>query len=240
MSDEDLKEVLRGAIAGHPEGVAAGPKALLIAVKAADSRFESVGIHKIKKLVKDLKPEFEANSNSNANGKAQMGNTPSKPVGSKDDCPGAHGLTRFLTDHASFCCDVCRCYLPEGAAMWGCRKCDWDVCEARCHVKQETLPDLDTACAALEKRFQDLKLEYDRTRMACLEAEVHKLEKRLDSCSAAELAKHSPIVIGEEDARLQKKSLLKRSEALLEQIDGCFKAEKIKQKEEAGEPVTAP
>eukprot|EP00746_Dinoflagellata_sp_MGD_P167114 gnl/MRDRNA2_/MRDRNA2_97481_c0_seq1.p1 gnl/MRDRNA2_/MRDRNA2_97481_c0~~gnl/MRDRNA2_/MRDRNA2_97481_c0_seq1.p1 ORF type:complete len:253 (+),score=58.19 gnl/MRDRNA2_/MRDRNA2_97481_c0_seq1:101-859(+) len=245
MSDNEIKDALKTAIEQYPggiqEGIAAGPKALMGVLKKEDAKFESLGIHKVKKMLKDLKEEFEklgptvppakATTNGYASSKAATKKGPSvpvapeKPKGSVDDCPGFHGLTRFLTEHASYCCDTCRCYVPQGAPMWGCRKCDWDVCEGRCHVRQETLSDLEQTCAGIEKRLEALVEEFpdDRTKMALLETEVHKLEKRLDACNAGDLCKSSAVVITEEEARSQKKGLLRRTEALLEKIEGLFK-----------------
>lgn len=246
MSDSELKDALRTAIEKHPEGISAGPKALLGVIKE-DEKFEAVGIHKVKKFLKELKDEFDklgstvppkqqkgpstkaapkpGKGAAGYNGPAAPVVAPERPSGSVDDCPGCHGLIRFITEHANYCCDTCRCYVPQGSAMWGCRKCDWDVCEGRCHVRAETLSDLQSTCTGIEKRLEALAEEApdDRTKMALLETEVHKLEKRLDGCNASDLCKNSAVMITEEEARSQKKDLLKRSEALLERIEGLFK-----------------
>merc|ERR1719316_1547707 len=77
-------------------------------------------------------------------------------VGSAENCPGKHGLKRFLANHASFCCDTCRCYVPQGAPMWGCRLCDWDVCEGRCHPAWKSVQDLKASLSGLEKQVKEL------------------------------------------------------------------------------------
>ena len=43
-------------------------------------------------------------------------------------CKNEHGLVRFVTPHDSFSCDVCHGSVPEGAVMFGCDTCDYDVC----------------------------------------------------------------------------------------------------------------
>ena len=47
-----------------------------------------------------------------------------------ENCPGQHGLTRFSTPHSSFRCDVCKKRFPTGATMYGCRRCNYDVCQS--------------------------------------------------------------------------------------------------------------
>ena len=45
------------------------------------------------------------------------------------DCPKSHGLRRFVVKGDGFQCDSCREEQREGRAMYGCRACDYDVCE---------------------------------------------------------------------------------------------------------------
>jgi nucleoredoxin len=45
------------------------------------------------------------------------------------DCPKSHGLRRFIAKGDGFHCDSCREEQREGRAMYGCRACDYDVCE---------------------------------------------------------------------------------------------------------------
>ena len=52
-------------------------------------------------------------------------------------CRGGHGpLIEFVTPSAEFTCNGCtgslQRDLPQGTPMWGCRACDYDLCE-RCH-----------------------------------------------------------------------------------------------------------
>jgi len=223
-TEADLSDAIRIAIAGHPEGQAAGPKALLTAVQAADARFGDVGKHKMKKVLDKvkvaLKEEEEAAKREAAIPK----------VGTKDNCPGRHGLVRAMTSHSSFCCDICRCYQPIGVWMWGCRQCDWDVCEGRCHpapADAVTLENLREALTTIEEGVEVLKVEAPsdlKTRLALKEAEVYKLEKKLDNASAKELADNSPLQTSEEEARTHKKELLRSTEALLAKIESIFES----------------
>jgi hypothetical protein len=43
-------------------------------------------------------------------------------------CAEGHTLKQFQTPHSGFCCDTCKTYLPQGANLFGCRTCDFDVC----------------------------------------------------------------------------------------------------------------
>ena len=46
------------------------------------------------------------------------------------NCEGGHGLTCKATDLAGYNCDACgKEDLPAGTSLWGCRICDYDVCE---------------------------------------------------------------------------------------------------------------
>lgn len=220
MSDQELADAARAAIQAHPEGLEVGPSALLAAVKEAHpDDFTGVGIQKFKKLLAKLKTAIKEEQE-------QARIEAAKPkVGSIENCPGKHGLKRFMTNHSSYCCDTCRCYLPEGAPMWGCRECDWDVCEGRCHPQGTTLSDLQATLSALEQRVKVLVVEAPsdlKTKLALVEADVHKLEKSLDNVAVADLVKWSVLKITEEDARNDKKSLIAGSEALLSKIEGIF------------------
>lgn len=222
FTEADLAEAIREALMSHPEGEEAGPKALLAAVQAADARFGDVGKHKFKKVLDKVKvtvrQEVEAAKREAAAPK----------VGTKEDCPGKHGLERFTTTHSSFCCDTCRCYMQVGVWMWGCRQCDWDVCEGRCHPapgQEVTLEKLSTSIESLEQRVLALEAEAPsdlKTKLALEESEVHKFEKKLDNATAKELANNSPLQISEDDARTEKKALLRRAEGLLAKIEGIF------------------
>mmetsp|Transcript_85089 Transcript_85089/g.214495 ORF Transcript_85089/g.214495 Transcript_85089/m.214495 type:complete len:237 (+) Transcript_85089:72-782(+) len=219
MSDADLAAAARAAVLAHPEGVEAGPKAVLTAVQEAHAEFTGVGIMKFKKVLSKVKAEIKDEEE-----KARI--EAAKPkVGSIENCPGRHGLKRFITNHSSYCCDTCRCYLPEGAPMWGCRECDWDVCEGRCHPEGTTLSDLKTMLSSLENRVKILQAEGPsdiKTKMALVEADVHKLEKTLDNASVQDLVKFSILKITEEEARTEKKALISGSEALLTKIESIF------------------
>lgn len=48
--------------------------------------------------------------------------------GTASSCPSGHGLTQFSTPRLGFSCDLCDAQMPEGATLYGCRQCDYDVC----------------------------------------------------------------------------------------------------------------
>lgn len=51
---------------------------------------------------------------------------PSQPA----TCPSGHSLLEFQTQIFGFGCDVCgSLVVPEGATMFGCRSCNFDVCQ---------------------------------------------------------------------------------------------------------------
>lgn len=219
MSDADLAAAARDAVLAHEDRLEAGPKAVLAAVQEAHAEFAGVGIMKFKKVLSKVKAEIKEEEE-----KARI--EAAKPkTGSIENCPRKHGLLRFITNHASYCCDTCRCYLPEGAPMWGCRECDWDVCEGRCHPAATTLTDLKATLSALETRVEVLRLDEPsdmKTKLALAESEVHKLEKSLDNASVQDLVRFSIIKITEEEARVEKKALISGSEALLSKIETIF------------------
>jgi len=233
MGDEGLLAATRSALEALPPGseelmvrkvplkdmVEAGPKALLAAVQAGDTSYAAVGLHKFKKVLAKARAAM-------AEELEQARIEAAKPkVGSKDNCPGRHGLTRFLTNHSSYCCDTCRCYLPQGAPMWGCRTCDWDVCEGRCHAPPTSIEALKGSIASLAEQVDLLQSEAPaglRTKLALVEADVHKTERRLDDTSVQDIIAGSPLQMSEEEARTEKKALIKSSEALLARIEGIF------------------
>lgn len=222
FTEADLTDAIRDAIAAQPDLEAAGPKALMTAVQAADARFGDVGKHKMKKVLDKVKATLREEQ------EIAKREAAAPKVGTMTDCPGRHGLTRFTTTHSNFCCDTCRCYQQIGTWMWGCRVCDWDVCEGRCHPSPAdavTLGNLRQGLGNLEERVEDLQQEAPsdlKTKLALVEAEVHKLEKKLDNATARDLADASPLQMSEEEARTDKKALLKRTEVLLAKIEGIF------------------
>jgi len=215
----DLAAATRAAIAAHPEGLEAGPKALLTAVQEANAEFADVGFQKFKKIAAKVKIEMKEEEEA-----ARI--EAAKPkVGSVSNCPGRHGLKRFLTNHSSYCCDTCRCYIAEGKPMWGCRECDWDVCEGRCHPASVTLPDLQANAASLQNQVEQLCSERPqdmRTKLALVESEVQKFEKALDNASVQDIVKFSAVTLSEDEARNGKKALIKGSEELLSKIEKLF------------------
>eukprot|EP01084_Bolivina_argentea_P290321 498649_1 len=53
----------------------------------------------------------------------------------KPQCPGSHGLCKFSTPHEGYGCDVCNDTMRANRDMWGCRVCNYDLCE-RCYEKE--------------------------------------------------------------------------------------------------------
>jgi hypothetical protein len=44
-------------------------------------------------------------------------------------CPADHKLVQFQTTHGKFYCDDCKAKVKQGTTLFGCRKCDYDLCE---------------------------------------------------------------------------------------------------------------
>lgn len=56
------------------------------------------------------------------------------------ECPGGHKLSLFqTTGGGGGACDGCMKPIPKGTSMYGCRTCDYDVCQ-RCIKTLEDLP----------------------------------------------------------------------------------------------------
>eukprot|EP00405_Crypthecodinium_cohnii_P041734 CAMPEP_0206562546 /NCGR_PEP_ID=MMETSP0325_2-20121206/22309_1 /ASSEMBLY_ACC=CAM_ASM_000347 /TAXON_ID=2866 /ORGANISM="Crypthecodinium cohnii, Strain Seligo" /LENGTH=256 /DNA_ID=CAMNT_0054064769 /DNA_START=84 /DNA_END=854 /DNA_ORIENTATION=- len=212
-----LESAIRRALIA--EGLEAGPKALLASVQAESDEFSGVSIHKFKKVLTKVKAVVMAEI------EAAIIEAAKPKVGSKENCPGRHGLNRFITNHSSYCCDTCRCYLPEGAPMWGCRECDWDVCEGRCHPDTWTLADFKSKLARLESQVDEVKAAENidkKTKLALVETDVKQLEKRVDNTNAQDLAAHSITKLTEDEAREEKRGLVKAIGELLLRIDTIF------------------
>ena len=58
------------------------------------------------------------------------------------DCPAGHALTKFVSD-LSCLCGTCHSELSLGATMWGCRVCDFDLCEACYSAEQDNKTQRD-------------------------------------------------------------------------------------------------
>jgi len=52
----------------------------------------------------------------------------------KTNCPGYHGLKSQETTSHGWQCDGCKKYLEKYTIVYGCRKCDYDLCES-CYSK---------------------------------------------------------------------------------------------------------
>jgi len=46
----------------------------------------------------------------------------------KVNCPGKHGLRKFVTQHDGYGCDVCSRKFPANTPLFGCRRCNYDAC----------------------------------------------------------------------------------------------------------------
>ncbi|CAK0854475.1 unnamed protein product [Prorocentrum cordatum] len=236
----ELKAELFVLLEASPDLAEAGPKAVLEALKKRDGRWASVSAPKCKRVLQQVRAEL-----------AERAAAALKRRATAFDCPGGHGLVRFAASHGSFCCDVCRVYQPLLAGMWGCRKCDWDVCEARCRPKDsQSLVDLDATFRSLELRTGEaaaLAPAEAKAGLAQVEAEVHALEKALDSKDLAALAElertsgRGPT--SEEALRAERKRLLAATEGLLDRIEASFKevrAAAAGQAAEAGSAAAPP
>lgn len=56
------------------------------------------------------------------------------------ECPKNHGLTFDRTYQDRFKCDACANYFPTNWPMYGCRTCDWGICE-RCYSRPVVCPE---------------------------------------------------------------------------------------------------
>eukprot|EP00440_Ansanella_granifera_P018553 gb/GFBE01020151.1/.p1 GENE.gb/GFBE01020151.1/~~gb/GFBE01020151.1/.p1 ORF type:complete len:237 (+),score=51.54 gb/GFBE01020151.1/:1-711(+) len=225
----ELQVAIRKLLITQKEEFAdAGPKAVLAALQRNDEKWAGVSAPKCKRALQAVRGEI-AKREADALARRKT----------KWDCPGGHGLARFMTPHASFCCDVCRCYVQQGAGMWGCRECDWDVCEQRCRPKDtQGLDDLQATLTSLEKRVEiarQMPVVEEKTALALLESEVHLLEKALDGADLTVLVSRSLDLISEEDARQRRKTLLRLTEELLEAIEARFRVLR-ETKEDGAEP----
>jgi hypothetical protein len=55
------------------------------------------------------------------------------------NCSGGHGLRAFETEVAGYNCDIClKQDLVSSTTLWGCRICEFDVCEACWHKRADS------------------------------------------------------------------------------------------------------
>jgi hypothetical protein len=53
----------------------------------------------------------------------------------ENNCPGKHGLKEFATPkNGSHSCDICQQWLDANSKMFGCRSCNFDLCQ-NCYSK---------------------------------------------------------------------------------------------------------
>mmetsp|Transcript_71687 Transcript_71687/g.134070 ORF Transcript_71687/g.134070 Transcript_71687/m.134070 type:complete len:244 (+) Transcript_71687:45-776(+) len=224
-----LQRAIEKVLAEQPEMSDAGPKAMLAALQA-EGDYAGVSAPRCKRALQAVRKRL---ADQEAARQARLGTA--------FDCPKGHGLARFMTPHPSFCCDVCRVYQPQGSAMWGCRMCDWDVCEQRCRPKEShSLPDLRMTLESLELRATEAAAKPTveaKSALAQVEAEVKRLEASLDSSDLDKLAKLEEAagrgVVTREDMQKQRKAMLASVEQLFGRIDAAFEELKKKQAGEA-------
>ena len=54
------------------------------------------------------------------------------------NCPGKHRLNKFETEDGDYVCSRCKRGLRMNEIAYGCRDCDWDLCE-KCNVTSQTI-----------------------------------------------------------------------------------------------------
>ena len=193
-------------------------------MKEKNDDFSNVSVMKVKRVFAKAKADFDAHVEELKTQRMCK----NKEEGTKRDCPKGCGLRPFKTTHASFKCDSCHCYVPEGADMRGCRHCDWDV-GMKCAPPIVTL-------AHLQKRLHDIendieKAGMNRTQLALAEASLHKLDTDVDAATAREMALCSPVEVAEDEIRAGRRELIRRVDKILTQVDETFV--KIRAEEEA-------
>ncbi|CAE8634597.1 unnamed protein product [Polarella glacialis] len=192
---QNLIAAFESAIAEHPEGVDAGPKALLAAVKANDAQFATVSIMKAKNTLQQMRKAREAAE------KLEVGSVEKEmqvvfKAKRERTCPGKHGLTRFITENESCCCNTCpgnKC-LELGKAVWGCQLCDYNVCVAKCFLfsPEANLPSkaqqLEDKISGLEKKMERcIAVSPDQEKLekilVLVTKEVYEHEKQIEKLS---------------------------------------------------------
>mmetsp|Transcript_36043 Transcript_36043/g.84522 ORF Transcript_36043/g.84522 Transcript_36043/m.84522 type:complete len:234 (+) Transcript_36043:76-777(+) len=220
-----LQEAIEKILAEKPDMADAGPKAVLAALQS-EGDWATISAPKCKRALQAVRKRL---ADQEAARQARLGTV--------HDCPKGHGLVRFMTPHASFCCDVCRVYQSQGSAMWGCRLCDWDICEQRCRPKDShSMTDLKLTLDSLESRATEaskMELAEAKSSLAQVEAEVKRLEASLDSSDLDALAKLEEQagrgVVTREDMQKRRKAMLASVEQLFGRIDAYFEELKGKQ-----------
>eukprot|EP00928_Gymnodinium_smaydae_P031601 TRINITY_DN23148_c0_g4_i1.p1 TRINITY_DN23148_c0_g4~~TRINITY_DN23148_c0_g4_i1.p1 ORF type:complete len:765 (-),score=110.69 TRINITY_DN23148_c0_g4_i1:104-2398(-) len=73
-----------------------------------------------------------------------IGVAPQNGKPSSHMCTCSSGVQRFETRVANFSCDKCQKRFGPGACMYGCRTCDFDLCESCYHGPKAVMPSLPT------------------------------------------------------------------------------------------------
>mmetsp|Transcript_40270 Transcript_40270/g.92591 ORF Transcript_40270/g.92591 Transcript_40270/m.92591 type:complete len:231 (-) Transcript_40270:83-775(-) len=213
-----LQWAIEKVLAEQPDMADAGPKAMLAALQA-EGDHAACSVPRCKRALQAVRKRI---ADKEAARKARFATA--------YDCPKGCGLVRFMTTHPSFCCDVCRVYQSQGSAMWGCRLCDWDVCEQRCRPKDShSLQDLRMTLESLELRATEATTKPTieaKSALAQVEAEVKRLEASLDNSDLEALAKLEEAagrgVVTRDDMQKQRKAMLSSVEQLFGRIDASF------------------
>jgi len=200
---DELVVAFEGAIRSHADGIDAGPKVLLDAVKSTDAKWADVNIQKAKRVVKAIREAQGAQAESNSKSEKVV----AKEKGAEGLCPKNHKLTRFIA-YSLGCCDGCGGKVTTGDPMWGCRACDHDLCEAKCHKNQGSKKLLTQFSDVIE----GLQLKIDQA--VAISPTQEKLEKLLDLIKQ-ETVKHEAQIAKTDDKQLAEEAELRVEEVEL-------------------------
>ena len=54
----------------------------------------------------------------------------------RPNCPKKHGLRKFKCDiNGGYCCDLCEKEIDAYSQFYGCRSCDFDLCQ-KCYISK--------------------------------------------------------------------------------------------------------
>mmetsp|Transcript_24302 Transcript_24302/g.36454 ORF Transcript_24302/g.36454 Transcript_24302/m.36454 type:complete len:195 (+) Transcript_24302:64-648(+) len=89
----------------------------------------------VNKIVKKIKKQSKSKSKSEIDDIFSIGKKKAQEetarIVSEKTCPKGHKLNPEKTPHAGYYCDSCRKEnLPKGTTLYGCRKCDFDICRS--------------------------------------------------------------------------------------------------------------
>lgn len=159
-----------------------------------NSAFADLSVMKVKKMQQLLR---NAKAEAVSDVKDQVKTTKTQAVKKFATCPAGHELTRYIAEHEGYGCNNChknpgrdKC-VPIGNAMWGCRICDWDICEEKCYdaTPQKSalskVQHLEDALAGLQAKFDRcIAVSPDQEKLEkilkLITKEVQKMEENTD------------------------------------------------------------